>query len=61
MPEGRTQIAQEYIHHLDTGEPLHPTLEMMFNLEAMAVLDAGVRSADSGKMEAVDSSTWCIG
>ncbi len=60
-PEGRTTIAQEYIHHLDTGEPLHPTLEMDFNLEVMAILDAGVRSATSGQLETVDSATWCNG
>lgn len=61
LPEGRANIAQEFIHHLDTGEPLHPTLEMPFNLEVMGILDAGVRSAASGKLELVDNATWCIG
>ncbi|MGC9347733.1 MAG: Gfo/Idh/MocA family protein [Anaerolineae bacterium] len=61
LPEGRDGIAAEIIHHLETGEPLHQTLEMMFNLEAMAILDAGVRSAASGKLETVDNATWCIG
>ena len=61
LPEGRTTIAEEYIHHLERGEPLHPTLEMAFNLEVMAILDAGVRSASSGALERVDSATWCIG
>jgi len=36
-------------------------LEMMFNLKAMAILDAGVRSASSGKLELIDNSTWRIG
>jgi predicted dehydrogenase len=61
LPEGREEIAGEFIHHLDTGEPMHPTIEMMLNLEIMAILDAGVRSAASGKLETVDSSTWRIG
>jgi predicted dehydrogenase len=61
LPKGRMTIAEEYVHHLDTGEPLHPTLELDFNLEVMAVLDAGVRSAVSGQLETVDSATWCVG
>lgn len=61
LPAGRTTVAEEFVHHLDTGEPLHPTLDMAFNLEVMAILDAGVRSAASGKLELVDSATWCIG
>ena len=61
LPEGRETLAREFIHHLETGEPLHPTLEMMQNLEAMAILDAGIRSAASGKMELVNNITWCIG
>ncbi|MEA3344810.1 MAG: Gfo/Idh/MocA family oxidoreductase [Chloroflexota bacterium] len=61
LPEGREEIASELIHHLDTGEPVHQTLEAAFNLEVMAILDAGVRSAASGKLETVDSTAWCIG
>jgi predicted dehydrogenase len=61
LPEGRDGIAAEIIHHFETGEPLHQTLEMMFNLEAMAILDAGVRSAAGDKLETVDNATWCIG
>ena len=40
----------------ETGEPLHPTLDVAMNLEAMAILDAGVRSATSGKLELVDDA-----
>lgn len=61
LPEGRATLAQEFIHHIETGEPLHPTLDMMQNVEAMAILDAGIRSAASGKMELVNTPTWCIG
>jgi predicted dehydrogenase len=53
LPAGRSTIAEELIHHLDTGEPMHQCLEAAFNLEAMAILDAGIRSAESGKREAV--------
>ncbi len=61
LPEGRDGVAAEMVHHFETGEPLHETLEMMFNLEAMAILDAGVRSAASNKLELVDNATWRIG
>ncbi len=61
LPAGRQNIAQEITHHLATGEPLHPTLEPEFNLDAMAILDAGVRSVQSGKLELVNNACWCIG
>ena len=61
LPEGRDTLAKEFIHHLETGEPLHTTLGMQFNVEAMAILDAGIRSAASGKMELVNDVNWCIG
>ena len=61
LPAGRSNVAEELIHHLETGEPLHPTLEVLNNLEYMAILDAGVRSACSGRLETVDSAAWCIG
>ena len=60
LPMGRATLAEEFTHHLQTGEPLHPTLEMTFNLEVMAILDAGLRSAASGKLETVDNTAWCI-
>ena len=61
LPEGRRQVSEELIHHLDTGEPLHETLQVGVNLQVMAILDAGIRSADSGKMENVNSAVWQIG
>ncbi len=39
LPEGRATLGEEVIHHLETGEPLHPTLQVQHNLEAMAILD----------------------
>ncbi|MBX3050487.1 MAG: Gfo/Idh/MocA family oxidoreductase [Caldilineaceae bacterium] len=61
LPAGRSNIAEEVIHHLDTGEALHPTLDLDFNLEVMAILDAGLRSAASGQMEQVDNGVWRVG
>ncbi len=53
LPAGRETLGREFIHHLTTGEPLHETLQVGFNLEAMAILDAGINSAASGRREAV--------
>jgi predicted dehydrogenase len=61
LPEGRDTLAKEFIHHLETGEPLHPTLDAHFNIEAMAILDAGMRSAVSGQLEMVNSGYWTVG
>jgi predicted dehydrogenase len=61
LPAGRETLAKEFIHHLETGEPLHETLQLEFNLEAEAILDAGIRAAQSGKLEPVNNSSWSIG
>ncbi len=54
LPAGRTNLAEEFIHHLETGEPLHPTLDPLFNLEAQAILDAGLRSIETGRFEKIE-------
>ncbi|HET7558323.1 MAG TPA: Gfo/Idh/MocA family oxidoreductase [Limnochordia bacterium] len=61
LPAGRTNLAEEFLHHLETGEPLHPLQDVPLNLRAMAILDAGARSAKSGKLELVNDDTWSIG
>ena len=61
LPEGRDTLGKEMLHHLETGEPLHETLRMDFNLDAMAILDAGIRSSKSGQLELVDSERWIVG
>ena len=61
LPAHRSTIAAELIHHLETGEPLHPTLDVPVNLEVTAILEAGLRAADSGRLELVDSAAWHIG
>ncbi|HEV8633919.1 MAG TPA: Gfo/Idh/MocA family oxidoreductase [Chloroflexota bacterium] len=60
FPRGRETLAKEFIHHIETGEPLHPTMDPDFNLEAMAILDAGIRSADSGQLELANSPYWTV-
>ena len=61
LPEDRNTPAKEFIHHLETGDSLHPTLDLPINLDAMAILEAGIRSAKSGKKELVNNENWCIG
>lgn len=61
LPAGRATPAEEFVHHLHTGDPLHPTLQMAHNLRAMAILDAGRRSAESGHVEPVNDAVWQIG
>lgn len=61
LPEGRTNIAQAWIAHVEEGEPLHHTLDLDFNLQVMAILDAGLRSAESGSLEPVQNEVWQIG
>lgn len=61
LPTGRQTLGEEIMHHLETGEPVHETLDARFNLDAEAILDAGIRSATSGKLEPVNDPDWCIG
>lgn len=61
LPEGRHTLAHEVFGYLEGQHGLHPTLEMGFNLEVMAILDAGLRSSRSGRLEVVENATWCIG
>jgi predicted dehydrogenase len=53
LPSGRATIAEEFLHRLETGDPLHPTLAFPINLAAMAILDAGIKSAERGAAEPV--------
>jgi len=61
LPQGRETVAEEFIHHIETGEAMHPTLDIIQNLDVMAILDAGIRSAASGKLEFVNNAARCIG
>jgi predicted dehydrogenase len=53
LPPGRATIAEEFLHHIETGDPMHPTLAYPVNLAAMAILDAGIKSAENGATEPV--------
>ena len=48
LPAGRSNIAEEFLHHLETGEALHPTLDLTLNLATAAILEAGIKSAAGG-------------
>jgi len=61
LPAGRHDLAHEVIHHLETGEAVHPTLDMRANLDYLAILDAAVRSAESGRLEIVNNAAWDMG
>jgi predicted dehydrogenase len=61
LPEGRDTLGREVLHHLETAQPLHETLQVDFNLDAMAILDAGIRSAASGRLESVNDARWTTG
>ncbi|MBT7058940.1 MAG: Gfo/Idh/MocA family oxidoreductase [Lentisphaerae bacterium] len=58
LPPGHGDVASEFVHHLDTGAPLADLLAPGLNIEALAILDAGIRSAESGCLEMVGSRVW---
>ena len=53
LPAGAATIAETVLAHLESGASLHPTLDLPLNLAAMAILDAGRRSAAGGTSEPV--------
>ena len=57
--EQPNNIAEAFINYMD-GRPLPSMVQLETNLNALAILDAGVRSANSGKQELVQNSSWCI-
>jgi predicted dehydrogenase len=57
LPAGRSTIGEEFLHHLETGEPLHPTLDFAINLATMAILDAGIKSAEQGATAPVEKTS----
>lgn len=54
-------VTTAVVHHFDTGEPLPSFLDMDVNIEVLGILDAGVRSANSGKLEVIRNAAWEIG
>ena len=55
LPIERNNLGKEILYHLDTGGSLFPMLDLELNLEAMSILDAGSRSANTKKMEAINN------
>lgn len=60
LPEGRSTLPEELFHHLETDEPLHQTLTAKFNLDATAIIDAGIQSALHGDAREVADVSRCI-
>ena len=58
LPTGRDGLGAEIIHHLDTGEPVHPTLDLALNMRTMQILDAGYRSSESGRKEQAPTDVY---
>jgi len=50
-PEGKETIATNLLSHLDNGTPLNPMILPKPNMWTMAILDAGIRSCNSGVPE----------
>jgi len=53
FPAHMKNIAWEYAHHVKTGEPVHETLTLQYNMEVMALLDTAIQSSKTGKEEQV--------
>lgn len=60
LPPALRNVACGYVEYRKTGN-LHFTALPEFNLQALAVLDAGLRSSETGKMELVNNHHWQIG
>ena len=58
LPAERATLAREFLHHLETGEPLHSLLSPDFNLQVMAALDAGMRAAATGQRQTVPETSY---
>lgn len=55
LPADRDTVAKDFIYSLQHGVPAHQTIQMDFNLDVMAILDAGVRSSLSHQVEIVQN------
>jgi hypothetical protein len=58
-PDGNlTDTASAYVAACETGGRVHATLGPDLNLQAMAILDAGIRSAATGLLEPAGNAAW---
>jgi len=53
FPESMTNIAWHYAAHKKTGMPIHEMLTLERNVEIMAMIDAAIRSCQSGRWEPI--------
>lgn len=61
LPDSLKDVSWAFVHYMDGTAPLHITMTPDFNLGALSILDAGIRSADSGKTELCNNIHWTIG
>lgn len=52
-PEKDDTLAKNLLAYLEEGKDLHPLIDFDLNLKAAAVLDAGIRSCESDRLEKV--------
>ena len=55
-----SNMACAFAAHRLNGREMPPIVRLSENLKAMAVLDAGLRAAKSGKFEPVDAAAWGV-
>jgi predicted dehydrogenase len=53
LEEKYKNMPLHYANHIRTGEPIHEMLTLDANMEVMAILDAMINSANSGKEELI--------
>lgn len=53
LEEKYKNMPLHYANHIRTGEPIHKMLTLDANMEVMAILDAMINSANSGKEELI--------
>lgn len=61
LPDELKDVSSAFVHHMDTDEPLHYTSQAEFNLNALAILDAAIKSTVSNKTELINNINWQIG
>ena len=61
LPAGRSNLAEEEFPHLETGEPLHATMDLNISFGQRQCWTRAYRSSRSLKMEEVKTPCWTIG
>lgn len=53
LPVAYQNMPEHYLNHVETGEPIHPMLTLSRNMEIMAMMEAVMNSAKTGKEERI--------